>query len=97
MNKQTLIKLMANKLDMSQQQTKIVLNAIINGLTQAYKEGEKVYLPQFGTFELRYHLPKMGRNPITGEPIEINGANQPCFKASPILKKSLNASRNSAN
>jgi len=55
----------------------------------ALSEGSKVFLPQFGTFELRYHLPKSGRNPQTGETIEIAGFNQPSFKAT-ALKQTIN-------
>ncbi len=78
---------MANLSNASQVDTKRALNALLSNVQQALSEGEKVYLPQFGTFELRYHLPKQGRNPQTGELLEIDGYNQPSFKVSPVLKK----------
>ncbi|MCL1078770.1 HU family DNA-binding protein [Parashewanella spongiae] len=87
MNKSELIKTMANLSNASQVDTKRALNALLSNVQQALSEGEKVYLPQFGTFELRYHLPKQGRNPQTGELLEIDGYNQPSFKVSPVLKK----------
>lgn len=81
---------MARKLESSEAKTKPQLDAILQQLHKALAEGEKVYLPQFGTFELRYHLPKTGRNPRTGEAIEIDGYNQPSFKPSPALKDAVN-------
>lgn len=91
MNKFELIKLMALISDSSQKQTKLVLDAILAQLKKALSEGEKVYLPQFGTFELRYHLPKQGRNLKTGELMEIDGFNQPSFKFSANMKKQINS------
>ncbi|MGO2365746.1 MAG: HU family DNA-binding protein, partial [Pseudoalteromonas sp.] len=43
----------------------------------------------FGTFSLSYHPARSGRNPQTGETIEIEGANKPVFKAAKALKDSL--------
>lgn len=89
MNRQMLIRQMAERQQISKAQAKVQLQHILASLTQALSEGEKVYLPQFGTFELRYHIPRNGRNPQTGEPLEIAGSNQPSFKASPSLKQAL--------
>ncbi len=71
----------------SQAETKRGLNALLSQIQQALSEGEKVYLPQFGTFELRYHLPKQGRNPQTGEMMDIDGFNQPSVRFSKNLKQ----------
>ncbi|WP_445777477.1 HU family DNA-binding protein [Shewanella sp.] len=90
MNKKQLIQSMAHKMDISQVDTKQQLDQILKVIHQGLSEGEKIYIPQFGTFELRFHLPKTGRNPQTGETIEIAGFNQPSFKAAPSLKLTLN-------
>ncbi|GGP90485.1 HU family DNA-binding protein [Shewanella ulleungensis] len=90
MNKKQLIQSMAKKMDTSQVDTKQQLEQILHVIHRGLAEGEKIYIPQFGTFELRFHLPKTGRNPQTGEAIEIEGFNQPSFKASPNLKQELN-------
>ena len=87
MNKKQLAQAMASKLAITEAQTQSLLDAILQQLHKALAEGEKIYLPQFGTFELRYHLPKTGRNPRTGEVIEIGGYNQPSFKPAPALKQ----------
>ncbi|RLV58620.1 HU family DNA-binding protein [Parashewanella curva] len=91
MNKSELVKVMAEFSQSSQKVSKSVLDAILFQITKALSEGEKVYLPQFGTFELRYHLPKQGRNPKTGETIEIEGFNQPSLKFSANIKTQLNS------
>ncbi|QIR14210.1 HU family DNA-binding protein [Shewanella aestuarii] len=90
MNKKQLIETMAKQLNISQAQCKPQLEQILATIHQALTEGEKVYIPQFGTFELRFYLPKNGRNPQTGELIEIPGFNQPSFKVSNYLKACVN-------
>ncbi|WP_394130076.1 HU family DNA-binding protein [Shewanella maritima] len=90
MNKQQLSASMATQVDISKKHAHDQLSVILSTIHQALTEGEKVYIPQFGTFELRYHLAKQGRNPQTGETIEIAGFNQPSFKAAPKLKTVLN-------
>ncbi|WP_153915947.1 HU family DNA-binding protein [Shewanella sp. TC10] len=91
MNKKQLVQTMASDIGITQSQAKPQLEQILFQLHKALAEGEKVYLPQFGTFELRYHLAKNGRNPQTGENIEIPGFNQPSFKPAPAFKKQINA------
>ncbi|MGL5392159.1 MAG: HU family DNA-binding protein [Shewanella sp.] len=92
MNKAQLIKHIATSLNQSQASTQPVVEQILRQIHLALTEGEKIFLPQFGTFELRYHLPKLGRNPQTGEPMEIPGFNQPSFKAAAALKHAINQS-----
>ncbi|WP_133408346.1 HU family DNA-binding protein [Parashewanella tropica] len=91
MNKSELVKAMAEQSQSSQKVSKLALDAILYQLTKALSEGEKVYLPQFGTFELRYCLPKQGRNPKTGEVIDIEGYNQPSLKFSANMKNQINS------
>ncbi|WP_350431183.1 HU family DNA-binding protein [Shewanella sp. H8] len=90
MNKKQLTQSMAHKMDIPQAQAKQQLEQILAIIHQGLAEGEKIYIPQFGTFELRFHLPKVGRNPQTGEAIDIEGFNQPSFKVSPVLKALIN-------
>ncbi|PTA50540.1 HU family DNA-binding protein [Shewanella morhuae] len=90
MNKAQLVRRIAAELNASQASTKPVVEQILQQFHIALSEGEKIFLPQFGTFELRYHLAKTGRHPQTGEAIEIDGYNQPSFKASTTLKLQIN-------
>ncbi|MGL4937446.1 HU family DNA-binding protein [Shewanella sp.] len=82
---------MAADLNASQTSTKPVVEQILQQIHIALSEGEKIFLTQFGTFELRYHVAKTGRNPQTGEAIDIDGYNQPSFKASTALKLHINS------
>lgn len=91
MNKAQLIRRIAAELNASQTSIKPVVEQILQQIHIALSEGEKIFLPQFGTFELRYHLAKTGRHPQTGEAIEIDGYNQPSFKASSALKRQINS------
>ncbi len=68
MNRQMLIRQMAERQQISKAQAKVQLQHILASLTQALSEGEKVYLPQFGTFELRYHLPATA---VTHKPVNL--------------------------
>ena len=81
---------MASKSEATQKETKQALDALLGQIHRVLSEGDKVFIPQFGTFELRYHLAKQGRNPQTGETIEIDGYNQPSFKFSANVKKIIN-------
>jgi DNA-binding protein HU-alpha len=90
MNKQQLIASMSRQLQQSQRQTKIELEQVLASIKQALIEGEKIFLPQFGTFELSYRLPKIARHPQTGASIEVEGQNVPRIKFSPNLKVALN-------
>jgi nucleoid DNA-binding protein len=90
MNKQQLIATMAAQLSQSQKQTKHELEHLLLAIKQSLVEGDKIFLPQFGTFELRYRLPQVARNPQTGETIEVEGQNLPSIKFSPLLKALLN-------
>lgn len=81
---------MSSQLKQSQRQTKIELEQVLAAIKQALTEGEKIFLPQFGTFELGYRLPQIARHPQTGESIEVEGQNVPKVKFSPSLKAILN-------
>jgi DNA-binding protein HU-alpha len=90
MNKQQLVATMAAQLSQSQKQTKHQLEHLLLAIKHSLMEGDKIFLPQFGTFELRYRLPQVARNPKTGEAIDVEGQNQPSIKFSPVLKAMLN-------
>ncbi|MEG3845082.1 HU family DNA-binding protein, partial [Microcoleus sp. herbarium14] len=70
MNKGELVELMAAKADTSQKAATALLNALIDSITQAVANGEKVTLVGFGTFDSRERKAREGRNPKTGEPIK---------------------------
>ncbi|NLD59520.1 MAG: HU family DNA-binding protein [Clostridiales bacterium] len=81
MNKVTLISKIAEKSGLSKKQAEVALAAFIDSVTEALKEGDKVQLMGFGTFEIKERGARTGRNPATGETIEIPASKAPAFKA----------------
>lgn len=90
MNKTELIAAVAQKADLNKKDAEKALAAVIDGIEDALKAGEKVQLIGFGTFEVRERAAKEGRNPRTGETMTIPASKVPAFKAGKALKDSLN-------
>ncbi|NLF27350.1 MAG: HU family DNA-binding protein [Clostridiales bacterium] len=80
MNKVTLISKIAEKSGLSKKQAELGLAAFIDSVTEALKEGDRVQLMGFGTFEIKERGARTGRNPATGETIEIPASKAPAFK-----------------
>lgn len=81
MNKATLIAKMAEKSDLTKKQAEAALNAFTDTVLEALKEGDKVQMMGFGTFEVKERAARVGRKPSTGETIEIPAKKIPGFKA----------------
>jgi len=90
MNKTQLIDLIAEKADLSKAQAKAALEATLEGVTGALKEGDQVQLIGFGTFKVNHRAARTGRNPQTGKEIQISATNAPAFVAGKALKESVN-------
>ena len=90
MNKSELIDAVAESTSLSKADAGRALEAVLDAITSALKSGEKVTIPGFGTFEVRHRNARMGRNPQTGESIQIKASNTPGFKAGKALKDALN-------
>lgn len=86
MNKVTLVAKIAEKSGLSKKQAELALGAFIDSVTEALKEGDKVQLMGFGTFEVKERAARTGRNPMTGETIEIPASKTPTFKAGKGLR-----------
>ena len=67
-----------------------MLNCVLNGITQALAQGDKIVLVGFGSFEAQHRKARDGRNPKTGEKMRIPAYNQPTFKAGQHLKDASN-------
>ena len=89
MNRTELIDQIANQTDLTKKQVESVLNAFTSTVLETLKEGGKVQLMGFGTFEVRQRASRMGRNPSTGEPAEIAAKTVPAFRPSKNLKDEL--------
>lgn len=86
MNKAELIAQVAEKSDMTKKDAEKAVNAVLATIEEALSRGDKVQLVGFGTFEVRERAARKGRNPQTGEEIEIAAARVPVFKAGKSLR-----------
>lgn len=90
MNKSQLIEKIAEGADISKASAGRALDSFIESVTGALKDGDSVALVGFGTFSVRERAARSGRNPQTGETIQIAAANVPSFKAGKALKDACN-------
>ena len=89
MNKTELINAMAEKAELSKKDAEKALNAFIDTVTEELADGRKVQLIGFGTFKTSERAARMGRNPQTGEEMEIPASIVPKFKAGKALKEAV--------
>ena len=89
MNKTELINAMAEKAELSKKDAEKALNAFIDTVTEELADGGKVQLIGFGAFETSERAARMGRNPQTGEEMEIPASIVPKFKAGKALKEAV--------
>ena len=90
MNKNDLVALVADAAGLSKIDATKAVDAVFDGIIQSLKEGEEVRLVGFGTFDVSDRAASEGRNPRTGEKINIPASKQPKFKAGKTLKDALN-------
>ncbi len=89
MNKAELINCVAEKAEMTKKDAEKAVNAVLEAIEEALKRGEKVQLVGFGTFEVRERAARTGRNPQTGEEIQIAACKVPAFRAGKALKDAV--------
>ncbi|HEX3012391.1 MAG TPA: HU family DNA-binding protein [Syntrophomonadaceae bacterium] len=89
MNKTELVSQVAATAGMTKKDVEKVVNAFFETVEGALKSGDKVQLIGFGTFEVRDRQARKGRNPQTGEEINIPATKVPAFKAGKALKDVL--------
>ncbi|WP_073240130.1 HU family DNA-binding protein [Desulforamulus putei] len=81
--------LAANKANVANKTVEKVLTAIFESIQEALKKGEKIQLTGFGTFEAKPRKAREGRNPQTGEVIQIPATIVPVFKPGKVLKDAV--------
>jgi len=89
-NKSELVDAIAAEADISKAAAGRAVDAMVSAITAALQQGEQVSLVGFGTFSVRERAARTGRNPQTGENIEIRAAKIPAFKAGKALKDAVN-------
>ena len=89
MNKTELIAAVAEKANITKKESELVVAATFDAIVDALKEGEKVQLVGFGSFEVKHRAERTGRNPKTKETITIAASSTPTFKAGKALKDAV--------
>ena len=89
MNKAELVSKVAESAGMSKKDAEKAVVAVFDSIQDALKDGDKVQLVGFGTFETRERGARIGRNPRSGETIEIPASKVPAFKAGKALKSAV--------
>lgn len=90
MRKPELVDAIADQADISKDKAAKALNAFIEQVTQALSQQESVNLIGFGTFNPRSRSARTGKNPQTGEPIQIKASKTVGFKPGKALKEAVN-------
>ena len=91
MNKSELVASVAEVAELTKKDAEKAVNAVFASVQKALVEDDKVQIIGFGTFEVRTRAARKGRNPQTGETIEIPASKNPVFKAGKALKDMVNA------
>ena len=89
MNKAELIAAIADKAELSRKDSEAAVNALVDAVTAALKNDDKVQLVGFGSFEVKKRAARTGRNPKTKETIQIPASKVPVFKAGKALKDAV--------
>jgi DNA-binding protein HU-beta len=90
MNKNDLISQVADDAGLSKADATKAVDAVLENIAGALGQGGEVRLVGFGTFSVSHRKATTGRNPRTGEAIQIKASNQPKFKAGKALKDAVN-------
>jgi DNA-binding protein HU-beta len=89
MNKTELITKVSEVAELTKKDATKAVDAVFDAITEALKNGDKVQLIGFGNFEVRERAARKGRNPQTGEEIEIAASKVPAFKPGKALKEDI--------
>jgi DNA-binding protein HU-beta len=90
MNKTELVNAVAESAELNKKDAENAVKAVLQNIEETLAKGEKVQLIGFGNFEVRERSARKGRNPQTGEEMEIPATKQPAFKPGKALKDSVN-------
>ena len=90
MNKTDLVNAIAEKAEVSKKDSEKALKAFVDVVTSELQKGGKIQLVGFGTFEVSERAAREGRNPRTGETMNIAACKAPRFKAGKALKDAVN-------
>ncbi len=89
MNKTELIAVVAERAEVTKKEAELVLQALVDTVSETLATGEKVVITGFGTFEVRDRVARKGRDPRTGKVIDIPAQKTPAFRAGKGLKDAV--------
>lgn len=92
MTKADIVEKVYERVGFSKKESNKIVELILETIKENLERGEKVKISGFGNFEIRRKKPRIGRNPQTGEEIEISARHVLTFKPSQVLKKMMNSS-----
>lgn len=90
MNRTELVNEISDRTNVSRKDSEMVLKAFVDVVTEQLKNGDKISMTGFGTFEAAKRGERKGRNPMTGDEMIIPAATVPKFKAGKALKDEVN-------
>ena len=93
MTKGDLIESIAQRKDFNLKKAEVVVNAIFEAMSEALRQGDRVEIRGFGSFEVREYGSYTGRNPKTGEEVEVGAKKAPFFKTGKELRERVNAAQ----
>ena len=91
MTKAELVNEVARTTDLTKRHAEIIVNTVFESIVESLKEGEKIELRGFGSFRIRRRGSRIGRNPKTGERVDVPPKRIPYFKPGKALKELLNS------
>ena len=91
MNRKELVAEIASRSQLTQKDVDKVLTNFFDIVGDTLTKGDKIQIAGFGTFEVREKKARTGKNPRTGEPMEIAASKAPAFKAGKLLKEKVNS------
>jgi integration host factor subunit beta len=91
MNKAELITKVTEKANVTQKVAKVIVDTLFNGMKETLEKGERIEIRGFGSFVVRHYGGYKGRNPKTGEIVDVPPKKLPFFKVGKELKEMVNA------
>jgi integration host factor subunit beta len=96
MTKADLIDDVARKTELSRKDSEVIVDTIFEGIVKSLRGGDKIEIRGFGSFRTRHRNSRVGRNPKTGERVDVPAKDIPYFKPSKELKDIVNSNQEAA-
>ena len=90
MTKAQLVDEVARNTELTKKHAELIVNTVFDSIVRSLRKGEKIELRGFGSFRIRQRGPRIGRNPKTGDRVQVPPKRIPYFKPGKELKELLN-------